>query len=114
MVKQFVIAFAVAALSVAGAETFRVTLAEPSVVKGTELKAGDYEFQVKDNSVIIVKGKQKVEVPVKVENADKKFNGTKVVYSQEGGKYFIQEIQVGRSTTRLLFEGGAQAAGGGQ
>jgi hypothetical protein len=114
MVKQFVIAFAAAALSIASAETFRVTLVQPTVVKGTELKAGDYEFRVKDNSVVIAKGKQKLEVPVKVENSDQKFSGTKIVYSQEGGKYSIQEIRIGGSKTKLLFEGGAEAAGGGQ
>lgn len=111
MLKQFIIGFVVAALSVASAETFRVTFAEPSVVKGTELKAGDYRVEVKDNLAVIAKGKQRVEVPVRVENADKKFSSTKVLYGTEGGKYLIQEIRIGGSTTRLVFESSAPVAG---
>ena len=112
MTKQFVIAFAALALSVASAETFKVTLAQPSVVKGTELKAGDYQFNVKDNTVIIANGKQKVEVPVKVDTADKKFAGTKLLFSTENGKYLLQEVQVGGSRTKLVFGSDVQTGGG--
>jgi hypothetical protein len=112
MVKQFVIAFAAVALSVASAETYRVNLAQPAVVKGTELKAGDYHFNVKDNTVVIARGKQKVEVPVKVDTADKKFPGTRILYGTENGKYFIREIELGGTRTKLLFGSDVQAGGG--
>lgn len=114
MIKQALIAVAVFAVSAAGAETFRVTLGQPSVIKGTEFKAGDYSLNVKDNVVVILKGKQKVEVPATVESVDKKFKNTKILYSEENGKYLVKEIQVGGTKTKLLFDSGVQAAGGGQ
>ena len=40
MLKKFVLTFAILALAVASAATYKVTLAQPSVVKGNALKAG--------------------------------------------------------------------------
>ncbi|MFN7992136.1 MAG: hypothetical protein U0Q18_00950 [Bryobacteraceae bacterium] len=114
MVKQVLISFAVLAASVASAETFRVTLVEPSIVKGTELKAGECKFDVKDNAVVIAQGRQKVEVPVTVNTVDKKFAGTRILYDTVSGKYSIKEIQIGGTKTKLTFDSGVQAAGGGQ
>ena len=58
MLKKFVLAFAILALAVASAATYRVTLVQPSVVKGNELKAGDYRLNVQNDKVTIVNGKQ--------------------------------------------------------
>ena len=112
MVKQFLFSFAIAALSIASAETFRVTLAQPSVIQGTQFKAGNYQMTVKDASVIIVKGKTKVEVPAKVANTEKKFESTSILSSDNNGKATIQSIEVGGTRTKLLFNSGVQAGGG--
>jgi hypothetical protein len=103
MFKKFIMTFAVLALAVASAETYRVTLFQPSVVKGTELKAGDYKLNVADQKVMIANGKNSVEVAVKVETADQKFASTTVRYAQEGGKYTIAEIRLGGTKTKLVF-----------
>jgi hypothetical protein len=113
MIKRFVLGFAVLALSIASAETYRVNLNHPSTVKGTELKAGEYKLDVQNGKAVIDNGKQKVEVPVKVENADQKFGTTSVVYTEENGKRTIHEIQLRGTKTKLLFDSGIQAAGGG-
>jgi hypothetical protein len=112
MLKQVLFSFAVAALSVASAETFRVTLVQPSVIQGTQLKAGDYKLTVKDTSVVIAKGKTTVEVPAKVSNAEKKFETTKILYNEEKGKATVEAIEVGGTRTRLQFDSGVQAGGG--
>jgi len=112
MIKQVLISFAVVALSVASAETFKVNIIQPSVVKGTQLKAGDYQLDVKDNAVVIVKGKQKVEVPAKIENADRKFARTRILYHEDNGKFSIQEIQLGGTKTKLTFDSSVPAGGG--
>ena len=112
MIKQVLISFAVLALSVASAETFKVTLIQPSVIKGTQLKAGDYQLNLKDNGVTIVKGKQKLDVPAKVENADKKYDRTRILYNENKGKFSIQEIELGGTKTKLLFDSGVQSGGG--
>ena len=103
MLKKFVLAFAVLALAVASAATYRVTLFQPSVVKGNELKAGDYRLNVQNDKVTIVKGTQSVEVPVKIENVEQKYDSTAVRYSDQGGKLTISEIRLGGTKTKLVF-----------
>ena len=103
MLKRFVLAFAVLALAAASAATYRVTLAQPSVVKGNALKAGDYRLNVQDDKVTIINGKQSVEVPVKIENVEQKYDSTAIRYSDEGGKTTISEIRLGGTKTKLVF-----------
>ena len=112
MIKQVLISFAFVALSVASAATFHVSFVEPSVVKGKELKAGDYQLNLKENSVIIAQGKKQVEVPAKIENTNKKYDRTRVLYNENKGKFSIQEIELGGTTTKLTFDSGVQTGGG--
>ena len=104
MLKKFVLAFGVLALAVASAENYKVTLSQPTSVKGKQLKAGDYRLNVVDTKCTIVSGKESVEVPVKVETTDKKFETTAVRYSGTGDKQSISEIRIGGTKTRLVFE----------
>ena len=104
MLKKFVLAFGVLALTMASAENYKVTLSQPTSVKGKQLKAGDYRLNVADTKCTIVSGKESVEVPVKVETADKKFETTAVRYSGTGDKQSISEIRIGGTKTRLVFE----------
>lgn len=103
MFKKFIMTFAVLAVGIATAETYRVTLFQPSVVKGTELKAGEYRVTVADQKATLVNGKNSVEVSVKVESADQKFASTTVRYTQQGEKYTIAEIRLGGTKTKLVF-----------
>ncbi len=103
MIKKLILAFAVVALAVASAETYKVTLFQPTLVQGKELKPGDYRINVQDSKVVIARGKQSVETTVKVENVPTKFSSTTVRYATEGGKYSIQEIHLGGTTTKLVF-----------
>jgi hypothetical protein len=90
-------------LAIASASTHTVTLFQPSVVNGTELKPGDYKLTLENDKATIEKGKEKVEATVKVENGTDKFGSTSVRYSSEAGKYKVREIRLGGTTTRLVF-----------
>ena len=103
MLKKFVLAFAVLALAVASAATYKVTIFQPSVVKGNELKAGDYRLSVQNDKVTIVNGKHSVEVPVKIETVAQTYDSTAVRYSNEGGKFTISEIRLGGTKTKQVF-----------
>ena len=96
-------ALLILALAIASASTHTVTLFQPSVVSGTELKPGDYKLTVENNKATIEKGKAKVEATVKVENGTDKFGATSVRYTSEGGKYKVKEIRLGGTTTTLVF-----------
>ena len=103
MLKKFVLVFAVLALAVASAATYKVTIFQPSVVKGNELKAGDYRLNVQNDKVTMVNGKQSVEIPVKIETVAQTYDSTAVRYSDQGGKTTISEIRLGGTKTKLVF-----------
>ena len=105
MTKKIILFFATVALAVASASnSYRVTLFQPSMLGSTELKAGDYKVEVHDNKAVITRGKQSVEANVKSESGTEKFNATSVRYGKADGKYQIQEIRLGGTTTKLTFE----------
>ena len=110
MIQKLIVAFVILALGVAVAGTvpgvggtYKVTLLQPSVVKGNVLKAGAYRLNLTVDKVTIVNAKQSVEVPVKVETAEQKFDNTAVRYSEQNGKATISEIRIGGTKTRLVF-----------
>ena len=90
-------------LMVASAATYNVTLFQPSVVAGKDLKAGDYKVTVDGDKAIISIGKQKVEASAKMETADSKFSSTSVRYTNEDGKMKIQEIRIGGTNQKVVF-----------
>lgn len=104
MTKKLIILFVVlAGLVLATSASYTVTLFQPSVVGGTELKPGDYKLTVQDNKAIIQKGKDKAEATIKSETGDSKFSSTSVRYITSDGKNKIQEIRLGGTTTKLVF-----------
>lgn len=109
MIRKFLVAFAILALVIASAGTvpagssYRVTLTQPSVVKGGDLKPGEYKIQVEAEKVTFLLGKTSVEAPVKIEHGTEKYRNTAVRYTTENGKANISEIRIGGTSTRLLF-----------
>jgi hypothetical protein len=103
MLRKLLLIFACAALAVAAGDTYRVTLFQPSIVSGTELKPGDYKLELNGDKVLIKQGKNTVEAQVKVENGNEKFSATSIRYAAESGKYKVQEIRLGGTTTKLVF-----------
>ena len=83
--------------------TYRVNLLQPSVIAGQELKPGEYKIELRDNKAIVTSGKTTVETDVKVETSDTKFSTTSVRYTNGDGKYKVQEIRLGGTNTRLVF-----------
>ena len=103
MLKRFVLAFAILGLAAASAATYRVTLSQPSRIEGKQLKAGEYRLNVADSKLTIVSGKESVEVPVKIQNGETKFDSTAVRYTGTGDKVSIKEIRLGGTKTTLVF-----------
>ena len=100
MVKKFALAFATLALAAASAaNSYHVTLYQPTVVNGTELKAGNCKVEVRNDKVILTQGKVSAESAVKVESADSKFHTNSFKYNGND----IQEIRIGGTNTRLVF-----------
>jgi hypothetical protein len=102
MVKNVLLGFATAALAVASAaSSYSVTFYQPVTVNGTQLKAGDYKLELKENGMAVIKqGKVMTEAPVKVENESEKFSRSSVRINS--GQ--VEEIRLGGTTKRLVFE----------
>ena len=104
MFKRFVLAFAILGLAAASAATYRVTLSQPSKIEGKQLKAGEYRLNIADSKVTIVNdSKESLEVPVKVQNGETKFDSNSIRYTGTGDKVSIKEIRLGGTKTTLLF-----------
>ena len=110
MISKFLAAFAILALVVASAGTvpapgssYKVTLSQPSVIKGSDLKPGEYQVTVGADKATFVAGKTTVETPVKIETGTEKYRSTAVRYTNENGKAVISEIRLGGTATRLIF-----------
>lgn len=104
MKNKLLLIFATMALAAASAaSSYKVTLFQPSIIEGKELKPGEYRIEVNENRAVIRRGKESVEASVKVETADSKFSSTSVRYSNGDGKYRVQEIRLGGTKTKLVF-----------
>jgi hypothetical protein len=95
--------FAIAGLVIASAKSYSVDLFQPSQLGGMQLTPGHYTVEVVDQKAVLRGGKVKCEAPVKVEDADRKFNTTSVRFDNADGKMRIQEIHIGGSKTKLVF-----------
>lgn len=106
--KKIVFTFATLALAVvSAAEKHTITLFQPSVIGGQELKAGEYRLELRDNKMVVKDGKRVIEADVKVETAGSKFNTTAVRYQQDKQ---VTEIRIGGTKTKLVLGNGATNA----
>lgn len=105
MKKNILLAIGVAGLlaASAAAKSYSVTLFQPAVLGNMTLQPGDYKVDVVDQKAVLTNGKTRCEAPVKVENGDTKYNSTTVRFANGDGKMHVQEIHIGGSKTRLVF-----------
>jgi hypothetical protein len=98
--------FAVLGLSVAGAKNYDVTFDSATKVGSVELKAGKYSLAVMDNSKVKFTSSngQAVEASAKVTTVDKKFQATQIDMKQINGTAQVNEIDLGGTKTKILFE----------
>lgn len=80
-------------------------LSEPATLNGAQLKPGGYRIQVEGDKATVKVGKTVIESPVKLETADHKFKVTSVEFEKANGGFRISEIDIGGSTTRIVFSG---------
>jgi hypothetical protein len=101
---KLLLSFGTLALAIASAaSSYHFSVFEPSFVAGHELKPGDYKVEVNGDKAMIKTGKQTVEAAVKVEDGTEKFSETSVRYANANGKMTVQEIRLGGTHTKLVF-----------
>jgi hypothetical protein len=101
---KLMLSFGTLALAIASAaSSYHFSIFQPSFVAGKELKPGDYKIEVSGDKALIKAGKQTVEAAVKIENGSEKFSETSVRYTTADGKMNVQEIRLGGTSTKLVF-----------
>jgi hypothetical protein len=104
MTKKLLLAFSTVALSVAiAADSYRVTLFQPSVINGETLKPGDYKVEVNGDRATIKGNGAKVEASIKTEPVEDKYSTTSVRYLKSDGAMRVEEIRLGGTKTKLVF-----------
>ena len=99
--------FTVIGLSLAsGAKSYEISLASASKAGSLDLQAGDYKVAVTGTKVtfVSIKTGKSVETDATVQAAPKKFNLTLVDAETVSGSSKIHEIDLGGTTTKVLFQ----------
>ena len=95
-------ALTIAAAGLASAKSYDIDLVANAKAGTVELKPGEYKMKVEGSQAIFTDTHGKsYTVPVKVENSDKKFSGTRIETANQNGIDIIQAIDLGGSDTRL-------------
>ena len=98
--------------NLAGAASYNFKIFDAVTIDGKELKPGSYKVEVKESTAVIRSGKDSTEVKVHTENSDRKYDSTTVRYSHDGKKNNLEEIHIGGSKTKLVFDAPKTANGG--
>ena len=94
-----------AAAVASAASMYRVNIGQAFMLGSSEMKAGDYKIEVDGGKAVFMDGKHNAgSAAVKEETGDEKFTRTTVRYSNGDGKFHLQEIHIGGTKTKLVFE----------
>jgi hypothetical protein len=99
-------AFAIAALSIAGAKSYDITFDRPAMVGSTQLPAGHYSVKV-DASTVHFKNLETgktADATGKLATAGQKFDTTSSTSNDTNGTLKVKEIDLGGTTTKIEFE----------
>jgi hypothetical protein len=102
MKKALLFACLLGGMAFASTKSFTLTLYELSTIGGTELKPGDYKFELQDQKIVIKHGKDTTEAAVKVETGQGKYATTAVTYADADGKHKVEEIRLGGTNMKLV------------
>jgi len=103
--KTLLLSFVVlGSMAFAAGNTVRVNLDRDSVIEGKTVRAGNYKISVENGNAVLSHGKESIQVPAREEAAPNKFPSTELTYK---GTADLQEIDLGGTTTRIVFEGAA-------
>jgi hypothetical protein len=106
MKKALLFVCLLAGMAFAGSNSFTLTFTEPTMVGGTELKAGEYKCELQDQKIVLKRGRQITEAAVKVETGQGKYSITTVTFAsaagKNGGKNKVEEIQLGGTNMKLV------------
>lgn len=109
MKKAIAVILAIGVSAAMAASSYQVTLYKATTINGTQLKPGPVKVELQGDKVVIKQGKTSVESNVTVQNGERKYDASSVTYNAAATDQ-VQEIRLGGTATKLLFESGAKTA----
>ena len=99
-------------LAAGATSRYSVTIGERAEIGVQSVKPGEYSVEVEGNRATLKGAGTSIEMQVRVVEGDAKFPRTAVRYNIDGGKYRLEQIQIGGTKTTLIFGGdsGSKAA----
>lgn len=108
MIKRIVM-FGLLVVALASAKTYTFTISDPAQAGTTQLKAGEYRLRLDGAQVVLIdQGGRQIDAAATVEETDRKFDQTSVTTSDVDGIRRIESIQLGGSTSKVVFQPAAQ------
>ncbi len=92
------------AMAFAASNTYKVDVAQDSLIEGKTLKAGQYKITVENGTATLKHGKDTIQVAAKQVTETSKVPATELLY-QNGNT--LQEIRLGGSNTSIVFDAAA-------
>jgi hypothetical protein len=98
-------AMALSTIALAGTKSYDVVIDAPAKAGSLQLAPGAYKLKVEGANAIFtgVQSRESFTVPVKVENADTKYNATALDTTKKGDTQQITSIELGGSKIKLEF-----------
>jgi hypothetical protein len=109
MKKAIAVMLAIGISAAYAAPSYEFTLYKATTVNGAQLKPGSVKLELQGDKVVLKQGKTSVESSVTVQNGEHKFNASSVTYNADATDQ-VQEIRLGGTATKLLFDSGAKTA----
>jgi hypothetical protein len=102
---MFTGALALSSMAVLSAKSYEIMLTAPSQAGVLQLAKGEYRVKLEGGNAVFtsMRDGKKYTTPVKVENAQTKFEQTAVEATDQDGTSRIRAIELGGSTTQLDF-----------
>lgn len=96
---------AILTLTVASAKTYDVKFTAATKAGDLQLKPSDYTIKIDGSKITFIEAKSKkaFTTDIKVENAPKSFEFTRVDASNEGGTSVLKDIELGGSKIKVDF-----------
>jgi hypothetical protein len=107
--KAIAVLLAIGISSAYAASSYQFTLYKATTINGTQLKPGPVKLDLQGDKIVIKQGKTSAESNVTVQNGDRKFDASSVTYNATATDQ-VQEIRLGGTATKLLFDSGAKTA----
>jgi len=110
-IATILVSLGILAGAASAATGYDVKFRYPTGVAGKEVKPGQYTLSVDGDTATLKGDKTTAQAKVTAEKAASKYASTTVHYRIDNGKYVVEEIDLGGTTTKLKFDNTAGASG---